>query len=53
MVRLELKDLLSGYPQRLWLYMERGILTFQTKWLASEIKYIDKRIAELEKDLKD
>jgi len=39
--------------QRLWLYMERGILTFQVKWLASEIKYIDKRVAELEKDPKD
>jgi hypothetical protein len=51
---LALKDLLIICLERLWLYMERGILMFQAKWLDSEIKYIDKRIVDLEKkDPKD
>ncbi|MGC2029245.1 MAG: hypothetical protein WA642_04455 [Steroidobacteraceae bacterium] len=38
---------------RLWLYIQRGVLTFQVKWYESEIKYIDKRIAQLERELAD
>jgi len=44
-------ELLQFGLRLLWLYIQHGVLTLQVMWYESEIKYLDKRIAELERDL--
>ena len=45
------RELLMLYLQRLWLYAELGILKLRAMWYASEIEYLDRRIAEVEREL--
>jgi hypothetical protein len=42
---------LLSFLQLAWLYIKHGVLTFQLKWYESEILYIDKRIAKMEREL--
>lgn len=46
-------ELLVFGLRHVWLYIQRGILIFQGKWYESQIKYLDKRIAQLERELAD
>ena len=46
-------ELLVFGSRLLWLYIQRGVFTFQVMWYESQIKYIDKRIAQLERELAD
>ncbi len=41
------------YLQLAWLYIKHGLLTFQVMWYESEIAYLDKRIAKIERELAD
>jgi len=36
--------------QRVWLYAERGCLLFQRAWYASEIEYLERRLAKLDQE---
>lgn len=42
-----------SYLQIGWLYIKHAVLTFQVKWYESEVQYIDRRIAKLERELAD
>ena len=44
-------ELLVFGSRLLRLYIQHGVLTFQVMWYESQIKYLDKRIAKLERDL--
>ena len=45
----ELLQWLLSYLQLGCLYIKHAVLTFQVMWYKSEIQYIDKRIAKLER----
>jgi len=45
----ELLQWVGNYLQLGGLYIKHGVLTFQVKWYEAEIRYIDKRIAQLER----
>jgi len=44
-------ELFMLYLRRIWLYIEYWILTLQVMWYQSEIEYLDRRIAKLEREL--
>jgi hypothetical protein len=50
MQREPLECLLS-YLQLGCLYIKHAVLAFQVKWYQSEVNYLDKRIAKLEREL--
>lgn len=52
-MQTELFDWLILCLQRAWLYAEYTFHTFMVMWYESEIKYLDKRIARLERELAD
>lgn len=35
----------------LWWYIQLGVHAFLAKWYESQVKYLDKRIAKLQRDL--
>ena len=47
----KLLELLMTYLQRAWLYTKHAVFSFQVMWYESEIQYVDKRIAKLQRDL--
>jgi len=46
-------ELLISVSKLLWWHIQLGLHTFRVKWYESEVKYLDKRIAELERELAD
>jgi hypothetical protein len=46
-------ELLVYGARLLWWYLELGVHAFLAKWYESQLKYLDKRIAQLERELAD
>ncbi len=46
-------ELLVFGARMLWWYIQLGYHAFLVKWYESQVKYLDKRIAKLQRELAD